>query len=298
MELLFGIDASPATADLDETFARARLADQSGIDLLTMQDHPYNRRFLDTWTLLTTIAARTERIHVGTNVASLPLRPPAMLAKAAATLDVISGGRVELGIGAGAFWQGIAAYGGDSRTPGEAYAAFDDALHILRGMWSGGSFSYAGKVYSVKGAQPGPAPAHPIRIWAGANGPRMMNLTGRMADGVLVSTSYVPVSRWAEINRQIDDGAAETGRSPDDIRRGYNLMGTILPDGSIAPADQQGVTGTARDWVDFMTRLHAEQRVDTFVFWPGGDRRLDQIERYAKEVVPAVREAVEVERTR
>lgn len=298
MKVQFGIDASPAAADLSETLARARLGDQQGIDLLTMQDHPYNRRFLDTWTLLTTLAARTERIHVGTNVASLPLRLPAMLAKAAATLDVISGGRAELGIGAGAFWQGIAAYGVEPRTPGEAYAAFEDALRIIRGMWSGHGFTYTGKIYSVNGAQPGPVPAHPIPIWVGANGPRMMRLTGRMADGILVSTSYVPVSRWAEINQQIDEGAAEVGRSPDEIRRGYNLMGAILPDGSRdsrMDVGQQGIIGTAREWADLIARLSTEQRIDTFILWPNGENTLAQVERYAQEIIPAVRDMVSEE---
>jgi alkanesulfonate monooxygenase SsuD/methylene tetrahydromethanopterin reductase-like flavin-dependent oxidoreductase (luciferase family) len=66
--------------------------------LITVMDHSYNRRLFDTWTLLTALTARTERAHVGTNVLNLPLRPPAMLAKMAATLDVITGG---LGAGAG-----------------------------------------------------------------------------------------------------------------------------------------------------------------------------------------------------
>lgn len=298
MDILFGIDASPATTDLAETFQRAQLADTRQLDLLTIQDHPYNRRFLDTWTLLSVLAAKTARIHVGTNVANLPLRPPVMLAKAAASLDVISGGRVELGLGAGAFWQPISALGGDVRTPGEAYAAFAEALQIIRGMWAGTSFTYDGKFYHVKGAQPGPVPAHPIRLWTGALGPRMLRLTGQMADGVLLSSSYVPASRLPEVNRAIDEGAQVANRPTEAIRRGYNVMGVILPDGSQPGVVPDGaLVGTAQEWSKLLVELHETYRQDTFIFWPSGEDRLQQIERYAQEVVPAVREALQVEST-
>ena len=97
---LFGANVDPGAGSLDAAFAIAELVDSSGLDLVTIQDHPYNKDHLDTWTLLATIAARTSRVHVGTNVANVPLRGPALLAKMAASLDVISGGRVELGLGA------------------------------------------------------------------------------------------------------------------------------------------------------------------------------------------------------
>ncbi|MFN8531578.1 MAG: LLM class flavin-dependent oxidoreductase, partial [Anaerolineae bacterium] len=85
-DLLFGANIDPSTDELQESFRRAATAEANGLDLLTVQDHPYQKRFLDTWTLITYLAARTTRIHIGTNVANLPLRPPAVLAKAAATL--------------------------------------------------------------------------------------------------------------------------------------------------------------------------------------------------------------------
>ncbi|MEJ2266941.1 MAG: LLM class flavin-dependent oxidoreductase, partial [Anaerolineales bacterium] len=158
---LFGANIDPSAADPSEPFRRAEIAEQNGLHLITIQDHPYNMRFFDTWTLLAALAMKTERVHFGTNVASTPLRPPAMLAKMAATLDVLSGGRLELGIGAGAYWPGIQALGVEKRSPGEAVIAFEDVLHILRGMWegAGGSFTYRGEFYQVQGARPGPAPA-------------------------------------------------------------------------------------------------------------------------------------------
>jgi alkanesulfonate monooxygenase SsuD/methylene tetrahydromethanopterin reductase-like flavin-dependent oxidoreductase (luciferase family) len=286
----------PTVGDPREPFRLAKIADENGLDLLTIQDHPYQWRFYETWTLLTALAMATERIHVSPNVANLPLRPPAVLAKQAATLDVLTGGRVELGIGAGGFWQAIAAYGGPERTPGEAYAAFEDALHILRGMWEntgGKSFTYKGKIYEVKGAKPGPTPAHPIPIWVGASGPKMLRLTGRMADGLLVSHGYVPPEKLPQINTLIDEGANDAGRSPDAIRRGYNVGGVIRSGaGSVGASTQQsGIDGTVEHWVDQLTRFYSEYRQDTFIFWGGGDVA-EQLTLFAQEVVPAVKKRI------
>lgn len=288
---LFGINVDPHTQQVQDAFRRAQAADRAGLDLLTIQDHPYNKNMLDTWTLLSALAGVTHRIHLGTNVANLPLRPPAMLAKAAASLDVISGGRVELGIGAGAFWRGVAAYGGPERSPGEAYEAFSEALDIIRGMWdkAGNSFRYEGQHYSVRGAQPGPAPLHPIRIWVGAIGPRMLRLVGQKADGVLESITYVPPERLTWVNDQIDEGAAAAGRSPEAVRRGYNLMGVIRDRNTrgIMSSDS-GLDGPADYWIEQLVRLYRQYRQDTFLFWPAEGEPVDQIERFANEIAPAV----------
>src|SRR5580765_1555857 len=116
----FGVFPPPDAARLQEALEMVRVADQGGLDLVGVQDHPYQAAFLDTWALMATMLARTQRVTVFPDVASLPLRPPAVLAKAAASLDLLSSGRFELGLGAGAFWPAIAAMGGPSRTPGEA----------------------------------------------------------------------------------------------------------------------------------------------------------------------------------
>src|SRR5258708_23208145 len=108
-DLLFGVFAPPDARQKDAVLALARRADEAGLDLVSVQDHPYNPQLLDAWTLLTAIATATERVRVFPNVANLPLRPPAMLARQVATLDLLSGGLAELGIRAGAFWDAIAA---------------------------------------------------------------------------------------------------------------------------------------------------------------------------------------------
>src|SRR5207249_1931242 len=156
-------------------------ADRAGLDLVGIQDHPYQRRFLETFSLLAFLAARTSRIRLFPDVANLPLRRPAVLAKAGATIDLLSGGRFELGLGAGAFWEAIGALGGPVRSPGESVEALEEAIAVIRAMWSGErSVSFDGSHYSLSGLHPGPAPAHPIGIWLGAYGPRMVRLTGRL----------------------------------------------------------------------------------------------------------------------
>lgn len=293
----FGIAIDPAAADPEDPFWRARIADENGIELITSMDHPYNRRLFDTWTLLTALAMRTERVHVAGNVFNLPLRLPAMLAKQAATLDVLSNGRFEMGLGAGSVWDGIAAMGGPRRTGPQAYTAFRDALHILRGMWenSGGSFSYEGEIYQVRGVRPGPAPAHRIPIWVGAYGPRMLNLLGRMADGLLISHNYHPPRRLPESNRRVDEGAAEAGRDPATIRRGYNLMGVLNTEGAGIRAsnlDENYVQGDAAHWTTKILEWYHDYRQDTFIFWPVAGNQRAQIEAFVHEVVPAVRQAL------
>lgn len=289
----FGIFLDPTAGNPAEQFRLAKLADDNGLDLLTIQDHPYQGRFFETWTLMTALAMATKQIRVSANVTNLPLRLPSVLAKQAATLDILTGGRVEMGIGAGGFWDAIVAYGGTRRTPAEAYAGFEDALHILRGMWdsTGRSFSYSGTIYSVKGALVGPVPAHRIPIWVGAQGPRMMRLTGRMADGILVSLPYVPPPRLLEINALIDEGAAEAGRSPDAIRRGYNVGGVITAGANNTGSMTNAIEGTATYWADQLVRLYTDYRQDTFIFWGNGDVE-QQIEKFAQDVVPAVKERV------
>lgn len=118
-ELRFGSFLTPSVHDPDQVVALAELTEAAGLDLVTFQDHPYNAELLDTWTLLSWVAARTERLRISGNVLSLPLRPPAVLARAAASLDRLSHGRFELGLGAGAFWDGIEGMGARRLTAGQ-----------------------------------------------------------------------------------------------------------------------------------------------------------------------------------
>lgn len=283
----FGSNIDPASADPTWPLRLARTIETAGLTFAGIQDHPYNSRQLDTWTLLATLAQATTRLRFFPNVANLPLRPPAMLAKAAATLDVLTNGRIELGLGAGYFWEGIAAMGGPSRSPGEAVAALEEAVQIIRLFWSGErSIRFEGRHYGVKGARPGPAPAHAIGIWLGAYGPRMLELTGRLADGWVPSITYAPPEKLPEMQRRINQAATAAGRQPRDVRRVYNLMGRIGP----GPG-QDRLDGPVSQWIEELTRFVVELGMDTFMFWPA-EEPVRQIELFAAEVVPGVLEAV------
>jgi alkanesulfonate monooxygenase SsuD/methylene tetrahydromethanopterin reductase-like flavin-dependent oxidoreductase (luciferase family) len=221
-----GVFVVPDASDAQHTVDQIVAADRAGLDLVGVQDHPYQRRFLDTWTLLSYVAARTERITLLPDVINLPLRQPAVLAKAAASLDVLSGGRVELGLGAGAFWEGVEAMGGPRRTPGESVQALEEAMPIMRAFLDvEPSVRLEGEHYRAAGARPGPPPAHRIGLWVGAYRPRMLRLTGRLGDGWLPSIggSYLAEEEVPERQRVIDEAARRAGRDPGEIVRAANV---------------------------------------------------------------------------
>jgi alkanesulfonate monooxygenase SsuD/methylene tetrahydromethanopterin reductase-like flavin-dependent oxidoreductase (luciferase family) len=285
--LQFGYFLIPDAAEYPALVDLAQHADDLGLDLIGIQDHPYQRRFLDTWTLLTAIGVQTKRVRVFPDVANLPLRPPAVLAKAAASLDLMTGGRFELGLGAGGFWDAIAAIGGPRRTPGEAVLATEEAIGVMRLLWSDQrAISFEGRMYSLHGVHPGPLPAHPIQIWIGASGPRMLDLIGRAADGWLPSSSYIPPARLPELNSRIDAAATLAGRPPAAVRRLYNVMGRIGSRPSAGFLD-----GPVVQWVDELSELARTHGMDTFIFAPAGPP-VDQLRLFAAEVAPQVRERV------
>jgi alkanesulfonate monooxygenase SsuD/methylene tetrahydromethanopterin reductase-like flavin-dependent oxidoreductase (luciferase family) len=286
----FGWFLVPEADDPSGLVEAARLAERAGFDLIGIQDHPYQRRYLDTFTLLAALATATERVGLFPDVASLPLRHPAMLAKAAASIDLLSGGRFELGLGAGSFWDAIAAMGGPRRSPGEAVEALEEAVGLLRMLWSDQrSVRFQGRHYRVAGLKPGPAPAHPIGIWVGAYRPRMLALVGRLADGWVPSSSYLPPERLAAAQARIDDAAAAAGRDPAAIRRLYNLSGRIGPGGG------GFLDGPAGQWVEQLLPLVVEAGMDTFLVWPS-ESPASQLQAFAAEVAPALREVVAAHR--
>lgn len=284
----FGVFLSPDAARPGAIVEQARSAEHHGLDLIGVQDHPYQPTFLDTFTLIGHLLARTERITVFPDVANLPLRTPAMLAKAAASLDLLSGGRFELGIGTGGLRDAVAAMGGPRRTPGESIDALEEAIAILRQAWAAaGPLWHGGAHYRLEGYQPGPAPAHRIGIWVGAYRPRMLALTGRLADGWVPSMAYLPPDAAADARRRVDEAARRAGRDPAEIARIYNLNGTIQD----RPGRAGTLTGPPDAWAETLARLAGDLGFDTFVLAPSPPEQ-QQIERYATEVVPQVRAAL------
>ncbi|MEV7343958.1 LLM class flavin-dependent oxidoreductase [Streptomyces sp. NPDC093544] len=290
-DLLFGAVLTPDVEQPHTVIELARLADRSGLDLVSVADHPYRPDFLDAWTLLSVVAARTERVRVFPNVANLPLRPPAGLARAAASLDVLSGGRVELGLGAGGYWDAITSEGQPRRTPGEAVEALGEAIDVIRALWStdAGSKGVDGRHYRLDGARPGPPAVHPIGIWVGALGPRMLRLIGRSADGWLPSATRVPPAELAAGQRIVDEAATAAGRDPRSVRRLLNLPGPA------AAAGGYDLPGLARSeqLAERLAELTLTQGVSAYLL---ASDDAPTLERFAQEVAPAVRELVAKER--
>ncbi|WP_034260887.1 LLM class flavin-dependent oxidoreductase [Actinospica robiniae] len=255
----FGLCVTPDIDDVAGAVALARAADDGGLDLLGIQDHPYYPEFLDTLSLVAYLGALTTRVRLLTDVANLGVRPVPMLAKTAASLDALTGGRFELGIGSGASPEGVASLGG--RPLGGA-AAVNHVAAALR---------------DLRETQPAP-------LWVGAHGTRMLGVIGQLADGwICPLNAYVPPSAVPERQAAIDRAASEAGRTASDVRRLYNVLGAIDGDGD------QGLFGTSEHWARTLAGWTGELGFDTFVFWPTTSH-LNQARRFIDEVVPRVRE--------
>lgn len=286
--LRFGIFATPTAQPAQYAVELAVLADQLGLDLATFQDHPYQSSFLDTWTLLAYVASKTEHIHVGGNVLNLPLRDPAMLARAVASLDRLSGGRVELGIGSGVFWDGIAAMGGRKLSAGDAVRALDEGLDVIRQIWdtsTRGGVKVDGDFYHVSGAKRGPAPAHEVEIWVGAYKPKMLDLVGRKATGWLPSLGYLPggVADLAAMNARIDTAAVAAGREPRAIRRMLNL------NGQFAQIRSGYLQGPPEAWAEDLAETALTYGVSDFILAADDPAA---VELFATVIAPTTRELV------
>ena len=290
-DLMFGAMLEPECAV--DAVALAVLAEQAGLDAVSLADHPYWPERLDTFALLAVIAARTERVRIFPNLANLPLRPPPMLARTAATLDVLSGGRFELGIGSGAqqMWDAIVAEGGPRRGAAESIDALGEAVQVIRALWTTGpEVSFHGRHYRIAGAKSGPTPAHDMKIWLGAYQPRMLGLVGRVADGWIPSSPFLPPEGLAAANKIIDAAAVDTGRSQDSVRRIYNVGGEFSGTG------RGFLQGPPAVWIEQLTELTLFHGVSGYILYRVESG--DDIRRFADEVAPAVRNAVSSERGR
>jgi alkanesulfonate monooxygenase SsuD/methylene tetrahydromethanopterin reductase-like flavin-dependent oxidoreductase (luciferase family) len=289
----FGYFLIPDAGNPEGVLQTARLADELGYDLLAVQDHPYQRAHLDALALLGVILAQTKRIRVFQDVGNLPLRPPAAFAKAAATLDVLSGGRFEAGLGGGGFLDAAHAMGAPALTPGQGIDALEEAVAILRAGWSDArAVRFEGRHYRLDGARIGPKPVHPIGIWLGAAKPRALALTGRVADGWAAPLmNYQPPAAAAEAQTMIDRAALEAGRDPSEIRRIYNVPGAFAA-AAPAPASDtdEAIVGPPDHWVEVLTHFAVDLGFGTFVLIAPPDPEV--LRTFIEDVAPRVRERV------
>ncbi len=289
----------------NDSFERALMvataAEEAGFTSVAFSDRPHDP-ILDGWTLAAAVAARTQRIRFWHSTLNLPFRFPAVLAKEAATLDLISGGRLDLCLGAGGEGNRplYDTVGVPLAAPGERLQDLRDAIAILRGMWSQDKFSYAGRVHKVENAAGEPKPVQrPIPIWVGARMPRSLRLAGQVADGYIKNGGWGSVEELRELNQAVDAAARRAGRDPGALRHLLNGGAFIGSSAEVeayrqrtagapqsGPAGVAGLVGTPDEVIGIIHR-YREAGVDMFNLRFQATDSLEQIKRFGREVIPA-----------
>jgi alkanesulfonate monooxygenase SsuD/methylene tetrahydromethanopterin reductase-like flavin-dependent oxidoreductase (luciferase family) len=288
----------------EQALSVAQAAEKAGFSGVSFSDRPHDP-ILEGWTLATAIAARTERIRVFHTTLNVPFRFAAVLAKEAATLDIISNGRLDLCLGAGGdanrpLYDSI---GVPLAAPGERLTDLVDAITIMRGMWAHDKFTYKGRAFHVEEAVGVPAPVQqPIPIWIGARLPRSLRIAGRLADGFVKNGGWGTVEELKQLNDAVTEAAVKAGRDPYSVRRVLNgALAYVAKDaadaeayrtqavqtqGSRAGERVSGLIGTVDEIVETV-KAYREAGVDTFVVNFAPQLTLQQIERFGAEVIPA-----------
>jgi probable F420-dependent oxidoreductase len=287
-ELLLGVDIPVVAGPAADPVADARQAEQLGFDFLSANDHPEgNQPNHEVWTMLTWIAAATSKIQVASRVLGVPYRSPAMVAKMAATLDQLSGGRLILGLGGGYSDNEFRAFGLRVPSPKEKVEGLEEAIRIVRGLWSEPGFTFEGRHFHVVAADLEPKPSHHIPIWVGTYGPRALAVTGRLADGWIPSFDMAPPEKVPEMLDRIVAAARQTGRDPEGIAFVYNVE--VLIDVS-TNSDPGIISGSPEEVIHRLTSL-IPLGLGAINFKPVGPDRHEQVERLGLEVLPALRAA-------
>ena len=206
----------------------AELAEQLGLDSLWVYDHVHNvpvpahEAVFECWTTLAAISQRTSRIRLGQMVGCASYRNPALLAKITSTLDVISGGRLDWGIGAGWYDQEYRAYGYDYPSNRDRIRGLRETVEIVKQMWTEPDATYAGEIYSVDGAQCDPKPLqhpHPPILIGGGGEQLTLRVVARLANR---SNFGGKPHEWAHKCEVLKGHCAEVGRDYDEIEKTWS----------------------------------------------------------------------------
>lgn len=285
-ELIFGVNVPASAAGGPDPVDRAQAAERLGFDFVSASDHPCGGQpTYETWTMLTWIAAATTRIRIATRVLGVPYRPPAMVAKMAETLDRLSGGRLVLGLGAGYSDEEFRAFGLPAPSPREKIDGLEDAVRIIRGLWSEPRFTFTGGQYHVTEADLEPKPNHRIPIWLGAFGDRALAVTGRYADGWIPSLGHAPADALPAMRRKVLAAAAAEGRPPEQITCALNVEIHIGRGAHQQPDIVAGSGGEVAARLSGFVRLG----FTAFNFMPVGESATEQMEQISAEVIPQLR---------
>lgn len=210
----------------------AEAADQSGFESLWRSDHLFSlfgvadRPGLDCWPSLTYLASATRRIRFGPLVCPITFRHPAMTAREAAAVDALSGGRLELGLGAGWHDGEHKAFGIPYPRVGERIRRLDEAIQVIRALWAGGPARFEGRYYQLDGGTAWPKPAlRRIPLVVGGKGPKVLEVAARYADEWNCGGAQKPAA-VRERTATLEVACRTVGRDPKTIRRSW--MGGIL----------------------------------------------------------------------
>lgn len=285
-DLIFGMGVPASAAQGDDPVGLAQEAERLGFDFISAADHPCGPSpSYETTAMLTWIAARTGRIKVASRVLAVPFRRPAMVAKFAASLDLLSAGRFILGLGAGYSDREIAALGAPMLSPAGKIDGLAEAIQVIRGAWTHSGYTQDGRHHSVRDLEMEPKPARPIPVWLGTFGPRALAVTGALADGWIPSLGYMPVEDIPAMRRRIDAAAEAAGRPPEAIRSILNLNIAIGPHAQPQP---DAVTGSAAEVASQLRHL-LDLGFTGFNFIIGDSDRKVTMQRIAEEVLPSLR---------
>jgi probable F420-dependent oxidoreductase len=260
---------------------------------------PPTQPLLEAWTALSALSRDTERIRLGPCVLAVGYRNPALLAKMAATLDVISGGRLEMGIGAGWIEAEYRAYGYAFPKPSARIAQMEEAIHIMKRMWTDPEPTFAGTYFQIERAYCEPPPVqkpHPP-IWIGGEGPKVLGAAARLAEGF--NARYWPPERFAERAGELTAACREAGRDPASLRP--SVMVLLIPerDPGEAEAERRNFPATpdsgviAGDPAACIERLRAYLRAGVrriLVSIPNVDKRPGRLRLAGEVILPALRE--------
>ena len=240
--------------------------------------------YFEGWTLLAALAARTERIRVGVLVSCNTFRHPGLLAQSAMTVDHVSGGRLELGIGAGYTHGEHGRFGIELPPPGERVSRFREAVQIVHSLLCNDTTTFHGRHYRLDGAYVRPAPVQKPRppLTLAAHKPRMLRICAEFAD---TWNSLGSVEEIRERNRILDDHCADLGRDPATLRRSFYGWAMVMSQQGLP--DPWESTGAFEDVIG----RYREAGMNEFLIDQPRAGQLDVLERIATDVIPPLRGA-------
>jgi alkanesulfonate monooxygenase SsuD/methylene tetrahydromethanopterin reductase-like flavin-dependent oxidoreductase (luciferase family) len=284
-------------ATFEGALEAAQAAEAAGYDSIALGDRP-QAAGLDGWTLGTAIAARTDKVRLFHTTYNLPYRYPQIIAKQAASLDVISKGRLDLCLGAGgaSMSADYVAYGIPMRSAAERLDDLIEAIELMKGLWANDKFTYEGKAFRLQDAVCEPKPVNgTIPIWTGAARPRGLRIVGRLADGWMKNQGWGSVEDMTSMNAVATRAAQRAGRDPDAIRSvlgGQTFVARDAAEAAVYRAENPsavGLIGTVEEILETI-KTYREAGVDMFLVRNQGPTAREQTQRFASEVMPAARE--------